>query len=333
MKIERSKKKIIILISILLLAQAVIQSRVQFLRSCTVTANASKNELIINLEYYQTDRTGVEQTDIHLDLPLGRLVDFPSLCENVHSNFHTFYGCDDSNPYILTLDHEDVFYQNTTIDLQGFNFPPEGQSFPAGSVQLSGKAGRDYVALQCGAFSSPPYTGIYIYIYIYGVVVKKSELIAHIKGSNQNIPINFGFELDAQGSFDPDNRNKTDALTYTWTCQEILPNTGEECQQKDGNNLSSVLKSEAKIEIPKDIFTSGVEMRFSILVKENPYPKINPRSASESAIITTQPTGTFLITILESGKSAPAKFYSPNLGLNLYAMITQSTYDTTQYQD
>ena len=163
---ERSKKKIIILISILLLAKEVIPGRIQFLRSCTVTANASKNDLIINLEYCQTDRTGVDQTNIYFDLPLGRLVDFPSLCENVHSN-NTFDGCDDSNPYILTLQHEEVFFQNTTIVLQGFNFPTEGQIFPVGSVHLIGKAGRETAELQCGAFSSPPYTGIYLYIYIY----------------------------------------------------------------------------------------------------------------------------------------------------------------------
>ena len=60
----------------------------------------------------------------------------------------------------------------------------------------------------------------YIYIYIY-CIVKKSDLIVHINGSNQKIP-NIGFELDVQGSFDPDNRNLTNALTYTWTCEEIL---------------------------------------------------------------------------------------------------------------
>ena len=161
------------------------------------------------------------------------------------------------------------------------------------------------------------------YIYIY-IEKRKSDLIAHIKGSSQKIPINFGFELDAGGSFDPENLNKTDALTYAWSCTEVSPNANGDCIQKDGNPLGSILQGECRVWVPKDIFAPNIEMRFSILVKEQPYPAENPRSASQSILVTTQPSASFQVRIEESGKSAPTKGYCPQRGINLQAVIRQS---------
>ena len=170
------------------------------------------------------------------------------------------------------------------------------------------------------------YIYIYIYTYIYNV---ESKLIALIKGSDQNIPINFGFELDASNSFDPENRNKTDAVTYTWSCEELSPNPGQECLQKDGNNILSLLKPEAKIWIPEDIFVENVQMKFSLLIKENPYPANNPRSASESVLITIKENAKYQISIQETEGNAVSKGYSPNIGINLEAIVRESGSNTS----
>ena len=137
------------------------------------------------------------------------------------------------------------------------------------------------------------------------------------------MPTNFGFELDARGSLDPDNMNKGDALTYTWSCVEVSPNAGHECIQKNGDTLKEILKGGARIWVPKDIFVHDLQMKFTILVKENPYPRIAPRSASESILITTELGASLQVRIEESGGSR-RKGYSPNVGSNLIAIIRGS---------
>ena len=61
----------------------------------------------------------------------------------------------------------------------------------------------------------------------------------------------------------------------------------------------------------------NVQIKFSLLIKENPYPANNPRSASESVIITTKENAKYQISIQETEGNAVTKGYSHNIGINL----------------
>ena len=322
MQIVRPKWNILILLGILCLAHGIQRDTIS---TCTVTVSTPENNILVSFKYLSVSEQ-IDKTRICFQSPLSNLIDFGNLCNTIEIGRDRLIirDCDDRTPNELTLTHDIASWTKIKITLHGFNFPPEGQLFSEGSVMVN--AHNDFTwgtphDFKCDAFSSPPYT-LSNTLYIYNV---ESKLIAYIKGSDQNIPINFEFELDASNSLDPENRNKTDAVTFTWSCEELSPNAGQECLQKDGNNILSLLKPEAKIWIPEDIFVENVQMKFSLLIKENPYPANNPRSASESVLITIKENAKYQISIQESDGNAATKGFSPNIGINLEAIVREST--------
>ena len=135
--------------------------------SCTVTAYAPENYIELNLKYNSTRGLRTDQTKIIMNLALGTLTDFGNICSNVMSPTYYFTGCDNSNPWDLILHHDFASYQSNIITLKGINFPPEGQSFPIGSVHMDARTGREWDhETPCEAFSSPSFNGI-IYTYIW----------------------------------------------------------------------------------------------------------------------------------------------------------------------
>ena len=100
--------------------------------------------------------------------------------------------------------------------------------------------------------------------------MKESKLQAHIKGSSQNIPTNFGFSLDGRRSFDPDNPNST-SLRYTWRCKEMTQ-SGTGCVDREGNSIDSLLKAESRVWIPGEVFGEGNRMQFTLTLGDAAAP-------------------------------------------------------------
>ena len=134
---------------------------------CNVTAFAPENYIIINLRYAHPLTMGIDKTRIILESPLITLIDSENLCSTVQSERLTIIGCDFRTPGELTLSHYDANKIRINITLQDFNFRPEGQLFPVGSVMVNADDGSWGDDFKCDAFSSPSYTlsnTLYIYI-------------------------------------------------------------------------------------------------------------------------------------------------------------------------
>ena len=234
---------------------------------------------------------------------------------NIQGNiWPTGCGVDTSKPYLTDVPRYSWGVKDLGRNLMLTLNSSTGQNLKVEAGVL--KAGGRYKVTLIGSYAGQPSTQHGVGEVI--VEVQRSKLQAHIKGSDQDVPTNFGFALDARKSFDPDNRGGN-SLTYLWRCIEVSPNAGNPCIQKDESSLDKYLRSQSRVYIPKDIFVHGIRMKFSVIIRENPLPRTGHiRTATTNIEVLTVKSEELQVRIEQKGR---ARKYSVNEDINLVARV------------
>ena len=143
----------------LLLSLIEIHCKKYTVESCNVTAVSTENYIIVNLAY-NNPLGYIRRNKIILNTPLNTYTDFGNICTNFQVPDYGNLDCDNSQPYEVIISHDVAHSLENTFILHGFNFSPEGELFPTGSVEVNAADYGNYGTKdrKCDSFSSSSYT-------------------------------------------------------------------------------------------------------------------------------------------------------------------------------